>query len=80
MFRAIRWFFRGSDHAQDLAEYCLLTALFALIALGILYRVSGGIQNMWSTADSTLATGNTTTGTSGAGGAANAPASQPNGQ
>jgi hypothetical protein len=28
-------FSTGEDHGQDLAEYCLLTALVALIALGI---------------------------------------------
>ncbi|MGA2267167.1 MAG: hypothetical protein ABSH44_01735 [Bryobacteraceae bacterium] len=74
MFRAILGFFRGSDHGQDLAEYCLITALIALIAMGILYRVSGGIQGMWSTADTTLVAGNATTGTNGA---SDATASQP---
>jgi len=28
-------FSTGEDHGQDLAEYCLLTALVALIAFGI---------------------------------------------
>ena len=76
MFRAILGVFRRSDHGQDLAEYCLLTALVALIALGIFYHVSGGIQGMWSTADTTLVGGNATTGTNGANGASDAAVSQ----
>lgn len=59
MLRAIVQFFRDRDElGQDLAEYCLLTALVALIALGILYRVSGGMQNLWTTANTTLGSGN----------------------
>ena len=59
MFRAI---FRllGSDQGQDLAEYCLLTALVALIALGIFYRAAGGIDGIWGAANTTLASGNST--------------------
>jgi Flp pilus assembly pilin Flp len=60
--------FRRDDHGQDLAEYCLLTALIALIALGIFSHVSGGIQAMWSTAGTTLVAANAATGTQGVGG------------
>jgi Flp pilus assembly pilin Flp len=80
MFLAILGVFRRSDHGQDLAEYCLLTALVALIALGIFYHVSGGIQEMWSTAGTTLAAGNAATGTNGASGAGDVTASQPAGR
>lgn len=52
-------FFKRNDQGQDVAEYCLLTALVALIALGIFYHVSGGLQGMWSTADTSLAASNT---------------------
>ena len=62
MFRAMLRILRGEDHGQDLAEYCLLTALIALIGLGIFCYVSGGIQGIWSNMGRTMATGNTTTG------------------
>jgi Flp pilus assembly pilin Flp len=52
----IQKFFRR-DSGQDLAEYCLLTALLALIALGIFIHVSGGLQGLWGSANSALATG-----------------------
>jgi Flp pilus assembly pilin Flp len=58
----IKKFFRSLDDlGQDVAEYCLLTALIALIGLGILYRVSGGMQNLWGNANSTLGQGNSAT-------------------
>jgi Flp pilus assembly pilin Flp len=48
-------FFRRNDLGQDLAEYCLMTAIIALIGLGIFYQLSGGFQNLWGTADSAIA-------------------------
>jgi len=57
---------RDSDLGQDLAEYCLITALVCLVVLGILWRVGGGIDGIWGTANSTLATGNSTSGAGGA--------------
>jgi Flp pilus assembly pilin Flp len=66
MFQATLRIFRGSGHGQDLAEYCLLTALIALIALGIFSHVSGGIQGMWSTAGTTLVAANAATGSQAA--------------
>jgi Flp pilus assembly pilin Flp len=68
MFQATLRIFRRSDQGQDLAEYCLLTALIALIALGIFSYVSGGIQGMWSIADTTLVAANAATGSQGTGG------------
>jgi Flp pilus assembly pilin Flp len=50
-------FFRKSELGQDLAEYCLLVAMIALIALGLVAHFSGGIQGIWNSANSTLATG-----------------------
>jgi Flp pilus assembly pilin Flp len=50
---------RKDDHGQDLSEYCLLTALVALIGLGLFLYASGGVQNLWTTANTTLAVGNT---------------------
>jgi Flp pilus assembly pilin Flp len=74
--------FRGRDQGQDLAEYCLLTALIALIALGIFYHVSGGIQGLWSSTNTTLVAANATTGTQGTTATGSSPAttSQPSGQ
>ena len=80
MFRTMLGIFRRSDQGQDLAEYCLLTALIALIALGIFYRVSGGIQGLWSTTSTTLVAANATTGTQGTAGASGATTGQPSGQ
>jgi len=54
VIQVIRRFLKR-ENGQDLAEYCLMTALVALIALGIFWRVSGGIQGLWGTANSTLA-------------------------
>jgi Flp pilus assembly pilin Flp len=66
--------FRKSELGQDLAEYCLITALIALVACGILYKVSGGMQGIWTTANTTLAANPQPAG-SPASGSGNAPAS-----
>ncbi len=53
------WAFRNlwaDRRGQDLAEWCLITAFIALVALGIFARVSGGMQNLWTTANATLET------------------------
>jgi Flp pilus assembly pilin Flp len=69
--KQIRSLIRG-ELGQDLSEYCLITALLALVALGIFVHASGGVHAIWSTAGSRLAQGSST-------GAAtsNAPASAP---
>jgi Flp pilus assembly pilin Flp len=46
-----RWLRR--EDGQDLAEYCLLTALVALVAAAIFLHVTGGIKNLWNFADQT---------------------------
>jgi Flp pilus assembly pilin Flp len=46
VLKAIYSFLKDQDHGQVLAEYCLITALIVLIALGIFWRVSGGIQGI----------------------------------
>ena len=53
--------FHSEDRGQDLAEYCLLTALVALIAVGILIHASGGMQALWGGANQSLATGSAAT-------------------
>jgi Flp pilus assembly pilin Flp len=64
VLRTICKFFHHDESGQDLAEYCLLTALVALIALGIVFRVSGGLDGIWGSANSTLAVGNSINGAS----------------
>jgi Flp pilus assembly pilin Flp len=80
MFRAMLGVWRGNEDGQDLADYCLLTALIALIALGIICHMSGGIQGIWSNAGAALAAGNATTGVDGAAGASSATTNQPAGR
>jgi Flp pilus assembly pilin Flp len=46
-------FFRES-RGQDLAEYCLIAAIIALVALGVLIGVSGGVSGIWKTADAMI--------------------------
>ena len=50
----------SEDRGQDLAEYCLLTALVTLIAAAIFVHLSGGMQAVWSGANISLTTGTTT--------------------
>ena len=66
MFRKLQKFIRR-ESGQDLAEYCLLTALIALIALGIIVHLSGGLQGIWGTANGALASGGSSTGTTSTG-------------
>jgi len=54
MFRLVVRAFRTEERGQDLAEYCLLTALVALIAVAIFIHFSGGIQAVWGSANSAL--------------------------
>lgn len=67
MFRLIAKLFKPSELGQDVAEYCLLTALILLIGLGIFVQLSGGIQAIWGNANTALSTssrgGNQTTTT-----------------
>jgi Flp pilus assembly pilin Flp len=68
VFRAIYRHFKQNRFfqeslGQDVAEYCLITALIVLVALGIFWHVSGGIQGMWNDASTQLTAGNSTTGT-----------------
>jgi Flp pilus assembly pilin Flp len=65
LWRSIAVFAREED-GQDLAEYCLITAFIALVALGIFWHVSGGLQGMWTSINNSLASGGSgTTGLSG---------------
>ena len=54
--------FVRSEQGQDLAEYCMITALVALFACALFVKVSGGIQNIWGTANTTLAAEGSSTG------------------
>jgi Flp pilus assembly pilin Flp len=70
MIRRIVAKFFIDDRGQDIAEYCLMTALVALVALGIFIHAAGGIQAIWSNANSTIAV-NTNNGAGTAGGSGN---------
>ena len=48
---------QSEDRGQDLSEYCLLTALVALVALGIIVQLSGGMQAVWNGANTSLTAG-----------------------
>ena len=48
---------QSEDRGQDLSEYCLLTALVALVALGIIIQVSGGMKAVWGGANASLTAG-----------------------
>ena len=50
------WEWLSDETAQDLAEYCLLTALVSLLALGIFVQASGGVRGIWSSAGGSMAT------------------------
>ena len=62
-FRSILRAFHRDEQGQDLAEYCLLAALVALVALGIVVHVSGGMRGLWAGANTVLANGQTASGT-----------------
>jgi Flp pilus assembly pilin Flp len=63
---AISHFLREEDCGQDVAEYCLITALVALVCLGIFWYCTGGLQGMWTSMNQSLAAGNS--GSTSAGG------------
>jgi Flp pilus assembly pilin Flp len=56
--RFILSFWSEEKEGQDLAEYCLLIALVALVGLAIFVHVSGGVQAIWGTANTTIVAGN----------------------
>ena len=66
---------RSEDRGQDLAEFCLLTALVALVILGIIIQLSGGMQAVWNGANTSLTAGNAAI--SGGTGGAETPAKTP---
>ncbi|MBZ5729041.1 MAG: hypothetical protein LAP87_29200 [Acidobacteriia bacterium] len=68
--RSILRLLRGDERGQDLAEYCLITALIALIGLAIFIHVSGGVSAIWGTANTALVSGNSAAPASGAAAAA----------
>ena len=59
-------FLRRSD-GQDLSEYCLLTALVALLALALFWHVTGGLGELWGTSNTTLGSAANIAGTAAAG-------------
>jgi len=57
MVRAICRSLLREDRGHGLAEYCLATAFIALVALALYIHISGGVQDLWSTANSALVSG-----------------------
>ena len=57
MIRALKVKSRQRQQGHGLAEYCLVAAFISLVALGLYLRMSGGVQDLWSTANSTLISG-----------------------
>ncbi len=78
MLRRFLQSIRREETGQDLAEYCLLTALVALIGLGIFVHLSGGMSSLWGGANTSLTAGNAAiSGTTGAGDAATSAPAHP---
>jgi Flp pilus assembly pilin Flp len=65
----------SEDRGQDLAEYCLLTALVALVGMAIFVHLSGGMQALWNDANTSLTRSNSAISATPA--AASTPASAP---
>lgn len=65
MRRAAPASFLGEEQGHGLAEYCLIAAFIALVALGLYIRISGGVQDLWNTANSTLVNGSSSSANSG---------------
>src|SRR5581483_10649064 len=49
--RVIAVSFGKEDRGQDVAEYCMITALIVLVAFAIFWHFSGGLQGMWTSAN-----------------------------
>jgi Flp pilus assembly pilin Flp len=62
MFRRFVKALQSEDRGQDLSEWCLLTALVALIALGVIVQLSGGMKAVWRGANASLTAGNAASG------------------
>ena len=58
MLRHLLRAIQSEDRGQDLAEYCLLTALVALVGMAIFIHLSGGMQALWGDANTSLTAGN----------------------
>jgi Flp pilus assembly pilin Flp len=58
MLRHLLRALHSEDRGQDLAEYCLLTALVALVGMVIFVHLSGGVQALWGDANTSLTAGN----------------------
>lgn len=56
--------FLAEEQGHGLAEYCLIAAFIALAALALYIHVSGGVQDLWNTANSALVSGNSSIGNS----------------
>jgi Flp pilus assembly pilin Flp len=60
--KEFRDLFLRDEHGQDLAEYCLLTALVVLIGFAIFLQISGNSKGVWHSMNDKLSTGNAVAG------------------
>jgi len=60
--------FSRNDQGQDLAEYCLITAIITLIGMAIFFDMSGGLKNLWGTANTTINAASSSAGSVGVSG------------
>ena len=62
-FRSFLRCFHSEESGQDLAEYCLLTALLTLVAAAVFVFASGGVSAIWNGANTSLTAGSAQAGT-----------------
>jgi Flp pilus assembly pilin Flp len=72
VFRVKLRSFSRENAGQDLAEFCLITALVALVGLAIFVHLSGGVQAIWGGANNSLVAGQGASGGTGATGTSSA--------
>ncbi len=56
MLKKLRAFLRN-DRGQDLIEYTMLLAFLCLVVTGIFVNVSGGVNAIWTSGNTTLTAG-----------------------
>jgi Flp pilus assembly pilin Flp len=55
--------FLKDEQAQNLSEYCLITAGIAVVGLLIILGVTGGLHNIWQIASATTNSASSSSGT-----------------
>ncbi|MGA2116478.1 MAG: hypothetical protein ABSH56_17180 [Bryobacteraceae bacterium] len=55
--------FLKDEHAQNLSEYCLITAGIAVVGLLLILGVTGGLHSIWQMASATASSASFSGGT-----------------